>query len=324
MSEPVLVYLLAASHSGSTLTAMLLNAHEQICTAGELKATNVGDTQGYRCSCKELIDDCEFWQGISREMQIRSHDYTVRNAQTSLRDIPGNYVQRLLRPLHRGAVMEGLRDLSLAMSSKWRQGIRSWSTRNRDLVHSIAELSGATYIADSSKIAVRLKYLLRIRGLRVKVVRLIRDGRGVALTYMNPSAFADARDPQLRGGGSGVEHHERLSMEAAAREWRRSNEEAEMVLRTIPREDWIEIKYESLCTDTAATMNAIHEFLGIESSAAYASFRDRKHHVVGNGMRLDDSSEITLDERWREALDANDLAVFDQVAGQLNKSYGYP
>ena len=38
-----LVYILAASHSGSTLLAMLLSTHPEICTVGELKATNLGD-----------------------------------------------------------------------------------------------------------------------------------------------------------------------------------------------------------------------------------------------------------------------------------------
>jgi hypothetical protein len=323
MSEPILVYLLAASHSGSTLTAMLLNAHDQICTAGELKATNLGDAHEYRCSCRELIDDCEFWQGISRKMRQYGHDYTVGNAQTSLQDIPGSYVQRLLGPLHRGVVMESLRDLSLAISPAWTQGIKAWSARNRDLVRSIANLSSKAFIVDSSKIAIRLKYLLRITGLRVKVIRLIRDGRGVALTYMNPSTFADARDPSLRGGGTGAENHDRLGMEAAAREWLRSNEEAEAVLQTLPKEDWIEIKYESICTDTATTMNTIFSFLGVESTDAYLSFRNSAHHVVGNGMRLDDDNEISLDERWREVLDVSDLAVFDRVAGRLNKRYGY-
>ena len=43
---PRLAYLLAASHSGSTLLAMLLGAHPEACTAGELKATNLGFASG--------------------------------------------------------------------------------------------------------------------------------------------------------------------------------------------------------------------------------------------------------------------------------------
>ena len=37
-NKPVVAYLLAASHSGSTLLAMLLASHPDVCTTGELKA----------------------------------------------------------------------------------------------------------------------------------------------------------------------------------------------------------------------------------------------------------------------------------------------
>jgi hypothetical protein len=40
-------------------------------------------------------------------------------------------------------------------------------------------------------------------------------------------------------------------------------------------------------------------------------------------MRLDATSEIRLDERWRDSLTADDLSEFDAVAGALNRQYGY-
>ena len=55
-----LFYILAASHSGSTLLAMLLGSHPDVCTAGELKAASVGDVDAYRCSCGAPILQCGF------------------------------------------------------------------------------------------------------------------------------------------------------------------------------------------------------------------------------------------------------------------------
>ncbi len=54
-------YVLACSHSGSTLLAMLLGAHPDACTIGELKLSSLGDIDCYRCSCGELIVQCAFW-----------------------------------------------------------------------------------------------------------------------------------------------------------------------------------------------------------------------------------------------------------------------
>lgn len=323
MREPVLVYILAASHSGSTLTAMLLNSHPDICTAGELKATNLGDAARYRCSCRALIGECAFWQRVSAEMQRLGFEYDVRNAGTSLQEVPSRFAARLLKPLHRAPGPEYVRDLALGASSVWRTWFPQWAERNHALIRAVARVADVPVVADSSKIAIRLKYLRRIPGLKVKVVRLVRDGRAVALTYMNPSAFADASAPELRGGGSGEDRHQRLSMAQAALEWRRSNEEAAEVLKTIPAGDQIRISYEALCTETVATLQKVHRCLGLEESDAFRNFRSAEHHVVGNGMRLDDTSEIRLDDRWRDNLTKTDLQEFDRIAGKLNRSLGY-
>jgi hypothetical protein len=67
----------------------------------------------------------------------------------------------------------------------------------------------------------------------------------------------------------------------------------------------------------------VHGFLGLPEDDAFNHFRSATHHVVGNGMRLDDSSEIRLDDRWRTHLTSADLRGFDRVAGKLNRSLGY-
>ena len=48
-----------------------------------------------------------------------------------------------------------------------------------------------------------------------------------------------------------------------------------------------------------------------------------EHHVFGNPMRLRSSSEIQLDEGWREELDAEDLETFERIAGAHNRAFGY-
>jgi hypothetical protein len=141
---------------------------------------------------------------------------------------------------------------------------------------------------------------------------------------MDPALYADATDPERRGGGQGGNREsERLPLERAAHEWRRSNEEATALLRTVRRDRWIELRYEDLCADPAATIAKVFTFAGVDPSRASTDFRAHQHHVVGNGMRLDTTSEIRLDARWRTALRANDLLRFEAVAGDLNRRLGY-
>lgn len=317
-------YLMAASHSGSTLTAMLLNSHPRVCTVGELKITRLGGIASYRCSCQRLILECPFWQGVAQDMAAKGTDFSIEHAGTDVRTGATPYIQRLLAPLHRGPVIEALRDFALSLSPVWRRQLPRIQSVNAALVSSVLKRSGKDVIVDSSKIGIRLKYLLRNPELDVKVVRLIRDGRAVTLTYMDPEGFADAKDPKLRGGGSGAGRaDERLSVEAAAREWRRSNEEAEAILATLDESQWLAIRYEDLCADPDATLNRVFEFLGVGAVERRVAFRDVEHHVVGNGMRLDSSSEIRLDERWKSVLTPQDLQAFDRVAGDLNRRLGY-
>ena len=321
-----LAYILAASYSGSTLLSMLLGSHRQIATVGEIKLSPnaMGEISRYRCSCGQFIRRCVFWNKVKEGMARRGYDFDIADAGTDYQTVDSRYARRLLGPLHRGALLEGLRDCALGLSPSWRRRLPEIQKRNAALVSTIAKITGAKVVSDSSKIAVRLKYLLRNPELDVKVLRLIRDGRGVALTYMDPAGFADANDPALRCGGSGGNRQaERLSMAQAAYQWRRCNQEAEHLLRRLDKSQWIEIRYEDLCRDTENTLGRLFEFLGLDPGERARNFRAVENHVVGNGMRLDRTSKISLDERWRSVLTDQDLRIFDREAGKMNRRYGY-
>ena len=319
-----LVYILAASHSGSTLLAFLLAAHPEIVTVGELKLTSIGKPETYRCSCREFIKTCPFWTHVKSCMAQKGFRFDIHNAGTDIRSNASSYVRRLLKPLHRGRLLEMLRDTGLFLSPNWRANYNRIQQRNLALIQCISELSGKRIIVDSSKIGIRLKYLKKTEGIDLRVVRLVRDGRGVALTYMDPEKFADAKDPSLRGGGIGQSRlSEQLSLEKAANEWKRSNEEGRHAVETLNEDEWIQIKYEDLCKSTEDTMKKIFRFLGTESEEPNLSFKNVDHHVVGNGMRLDTTNEIVLDDRWQTQLSKSDLDTFDAIAGFLNRELGY-
>jgi hypothetical protein len=316
-----LVYLLAASHSGSTLLALLLGTHPRLVTAGELKLTSLGNLDRYRCSCGEPLQACPFWTRVRKDMDARGHALDFAEPGTDVRSGATPYELRLLRPLHRGPWAERLRDAALMVSPSWRRRLPRMQAKNAALVGCVLEASGRDAVVDSSKTGLRLKYLLRNPDLEVRVVRLVRDGRAVALTYIDPARFADATDPSKRDGGSGGDRAaQRIPMADAAREWRRSNEEAEAVLAGVPKSRQIEARYEELCRDTEGTLGRIFTFLGLDPLPIS---RPRTEHVVGNGVRFDGAVEVKLDERWRTTLSADELRTFDEVAGDLNRRYGY-
>ena len=319
-----LLYILAASHSGSTLLAMLLGSHPEIGTVGELNAARVGEVAGYRCSCGSAIGECGFWARIAKAMSARGFTFDITRAGTDVRSGAPRPAAALLRPLPRGRVLEMVREAALACIPGWHGHVRRIHRVNAALAACVSAGMEKPLIVDSSKIGIRLKYLLRNPGLDVRVVRLIRDGRGVALSYTDSANFADAADPRLRGGGTGdLARAERAPMTLAAREWRRCQEEAEHILRTLHPSRWMEVRYEDLCADPIGTVRAIARFAGVDPAGATTDFRAGEHHVVGNGMRLDATAEIRADERWRSVLDAEAMQTFESVAGRVSTRLGY-
>jgi hypothetical protein len=158
-----LAYVLAASHSGSTLLSMLLGSHPQIATVGEISLSPkaMGDLARYRCSCGELIRGCHFWRAVAKSMADKGLDFDLACAGTDYRAARSRYAQRLLRPMHRGRLLEAARDTALSVSPGWREQLPEIHRRNAALAATVCELAQADVVVDSSKVALRLKYLLR-------------------------------------------------------------------------------------------------------------------------------------------------------------------
>jgi hypothetical protein len=295
------VYLLGAGHSGSTLLATLLGSHPRICTIGEVKAPAIHDVSSYRCSCGRIIGHCGFWRALSELVGRHGVTLDVSNGTTDIRRAESAYVRRLSRPLHRGPLLERVRDLGLAMAPAWREHRRRFDVLSAAIASSVCQLTDTDVFVDSSKTGVQLKYLLRSPKLHVKVIRLVRDGRGVSNSYRKA---------------------ENLSMSEAAYVWRRSNEEAAAIVKQLDPNRWLDIRYENLCRDVTGTMRSIFEFIGVEPVAA-VSYTTREQHVLGNDKMRMNIGEIHLDEKWRKTLSDDDVRTFERVAGSLNRQLGY-
>jgi hypothetical protein len=221
-------------------------------------------------------------------------------------------------------LLECARDAALTLSSSWRHHLARTQAINAALVSTISMRTGKPLLVDSSKTGLRLKYLLRNKAFDVRVIYLVRDGRGVTLTHVDPSRFADAAAPEYQSGGTGARSSfPPLTTRQAARLWRRSNEEAITLLRQLDPARWVRIQYETLCEEPGRTLQNLFRFLGVEPIVRELDFRRQDHHVIGNGMRLDRGSDIRLDERWRSVMTSADLRAFDATAGSLNRSLGY-
>jgi hypothetical protein len=297
-----LLYILAPSYSGSTLLTYLLAWHPRIATIGELKATPMGDVERYRCSCGELITQCGFWREASALCAKRNVHFDVRDFNTVVHS-ESPLADRLLKAEVRGPWFEALRRLGIKLVPGARADLARQLERNRVLTGVIAELQNADIFLDGSKDATRLLHFVESGLFDVRVIHLQRDGRGVITS---------------------IAKHTGLPFMQAAERWAKDIQGLESMRKRLPPALVIDLKYEDLCRDPAATLARIFGWLGIDTATVAADdFKRGDFHLLGNAMRLNAVSEVRLDEKWRSLIEETDQRYFLRKFGVVHKRLGY-
>jgi hypothetical protein len=305
-----LLYIAAASRSGSTLLTFLLAAQPAVATVGELKG-RIPNIEKYNCSCGVRIRSCPFWRRLTEALAQRDVAFDLSRFGTHFRfEAAGRLADRLVRASVRGALLEAGRSLALRMLPAAAREFGRILERNQLLIDAICKLRGTRVFLDGSKEPNRLKYMIQSGLWNVKAVHLVRDGRGVAHSLLKLAL-------RKRPGSD-----RRTELRACARHWRRVNEACEQVLELLPRESIVRIRYEDLCRQPEATLEPVLGLIGERAVRIPEDFRSIDHHIVGNVMRLREG-HIKLDEKWHAGLSHEELAEFDRIAGDMNRLYGY-
>ncbi len=297
-----LAFIMAASHSGSTLLAMLLGSHPHSTTIGDTAGTSHRKDPDYQCSCGKKARECPFWWHVKDEMARRGADLDVTDFGTRFEYPESPFINRVLHAEHRGPVLEAIRDAMLWSSAGWRRKSRAVITQNIALLDAVTNITQAHVVVDSSKLPHRLKHLLRIDGLEVKVIHLVRDGRGVAHTYIHDNGWP---------------------VHKSAIEWQRGILAAERLLARLDRDLWTQVRYEDLCADPRAELEKLSLFLGLDPDQVNVDFRAADLHVFGNKMRLALDHDVRLDTKWQTELTKSDIATIEQLVGKHLVRYGY-
>jgi hypothetical protein len=157
------IYIVGASHSGSTLLDMMLNAHPQIVSVGELlklnrvKASKSGKPKLTKCSCGAWgLSQCEFWSQVNEGIK-RTHG-------------------------------KSFADLDLNDFGQTERG----QDANSMLFRAISDVSGKKFIVDSSKMPRRLEHLTKLKELNVYPIHLIRNPKGHVASVIEKNGLMKA------------------------------------------------------------------------------------------------------------------------------------
>ncbi len=314
-----LVFIIGSGRSGSTLLDMCLGGHSHVSSLGEtgflyFYANNT--TKKDICTCGEPLATCAFWQKVEAELLYLTgsgfKNLPLSDPARMVFTQEGNYHGRL--PGETLTNSSILRDASVVLgvpllfelAARLSPVVRTHHTAavNRHcLYEAVWRAYGTPVIVDSTKTPGAVKEAWMTSRLPCRFIRLYRDGRAVAASHMR----------RLK-----------IPMETAAQMWRRDMMKWKAAALLMPSRDIIDVRYEDFSRNPVEELVRICRFLGLVFEPELLDFRKDRHNLGGNPMRFRTQEvAISPDERWKSEVTAEDLEIFDRVAGKLNRSLAY-
>ena len=307
-----IVYIASSPYSGSTLLDILLGMQKNCLSLGEVHRLGMQPEErmksfGNRCSCEERLDDCEHWQNIKSTMSTAAG----MSKESDWSDW-GITLKAAHKPNLKAKAAAAVYSISLALNAEyqakiWRLPIfreyRQVAKRSYFFSEHIASASEHETLIDSTKTALRLYSLWQDKPQQIKVIHLVRDGRGIAYSRMKRSGDTIAK---------------------ATKFWQRRIMPINKTLNAIADEQKLLIKYEDLCAEPVQCVKEICRFLNTDFDPSRVCLANAKHHMIpGNPMSSRKDSDIKLDEQWKTQLTPSELEYFSKHGAKLNTNFGY-
>jgi hypothetical protein len=297
-TRPTLAYVVGTSDCGSTLLAFVLDSHPMICALGEPPKRAIRRRgEGFVCSCGDTIERCDFWQALFGTLAERGFLFSGTvwpNDFHYLNDVANKLLAKYQPSAPRRAVQRALARVLPAHRRKASIASRS----SLQFVREALARTGSQVFLETSKDLFRLEQLRQIEDWNLKVIRMVRDVRWFAYTK-----------------------RQRLDPAAAARQWRAHVLLADDVLKSVPLAQQTLVRYEDLCTHPSDTARALHRFLGVPECEPPVKYDPARHHILGDG--ISGPFTIATAESWRTGLADHEQSVAIEIAGDLNRRFGY-
>jgi Sulfotransferase family len=299
---PELLYIVGHHKSGATALGAVLAGHPDVFFAGELyrfpSPIWVPGDPTRLCSCGTPVLDCALWSPIRREFE-REHR---------------------LDELRRGQLrFESWRSLARTVFARGatRQALLRHAETMEAFLEIIARETGSRVITESSLGALR-GWIYRLntpRGLSVKYLHLVRDGRALLWSESQLKDSPEAGGPWVR-----------FPPIVVAR-WLAGNLFA-MVLCSRDPDRYLRVRYEDLVTRPRETLERIGQFAGVDLTEVIARVGAQepipmRHIAAGNRNRLQGSIVLKGDFGWTTRLPRSSRVLFWLSSGWLARLYGY-
>ena len=306
------IFICSPGHSGSTLFDLILGAHPEILSLGEISFLPKNIALNTLCSCGVPVKSCLFWRRIIHSLSDKlEHDllkdpYFLNLGLVKSIDVIDTSRQTAMYLAHR-KIVRGLIYLEqrhgFAVGRLFRQEFQNSIENNLLLYDTALMLSGSKMIVDSSKDYLKAIEAYKKSPNNVRIIILSRDGRGVLYS-------------RLKRG---------VSRKEGVKNWLNYYKRGIPVIkRNVPKEHFFYIKYEDIVEQTTYSLRRVCDFIGLPYVDSMIDFSNYPHHITnGNNMRLSREIAIKLDESWKTKLTDKDSDYFMRKAGKVNQILGY-
>lgn len=213
----------------------------------------------------------------------------------------------------------------------WDYYVKGFSTPCRDLRsddvsvknrHVINKFLSKLLTKKRNRLLVKITGWPRITYLKgcfpdAKFIHVIRDGRAVANSILNVSFWWGWRGPQnwrwgelSREYNQEWEDHQRSFVALAAIQWKILMDATEETKKSIPADDFLEIKYEDLCDDPLTTFKTAAEFSELDWTPKFE--KEIKKQKIKN-----------TNHKWQAELTEGQKTILNQVLSRHLVKYGY-
>jgi len=305
------LFLAGKGRSGGTLLASLLGQLPGFFNIGELnRLWDWGLVSNFRCGCGRPVQECPTWHAILEEADHLLDGRAIAPLATALIDLAQASVVRWPK-------MWALLRARPGVPSNWEE-LDRYTAASSAVYRSIAKLTGARVIVDSSRLPIEPVALGLVPDVDVRVAQVIRDPRAVVYSWKRSRLLTD-RDT--------TEYMPKFSASFSTTSWLARN----LVVEAIRRRGPVEVvQYDEMARDPAAVLRRLADFAG-ESAGAMEFLTSETatiaptHSVGGNPVRMTSGAiAIEPDEEWRTSLARRDRVVATAIALPLLHRYRLP
>lgn len=293
--------------SGSTLLTMLLSAHPELGTIGErnkfcYKMFGKEKRGSPICTCGVPFRQCEVWTYLADRIREEVPGEIRKLKFVEFQLIP----TRLYRPLRRYVNRQiAAGNVDTLWPPPLKQRLHAVMHANEVLMRTLLEKTNTSAFLDSSKTFYQSLAFDTLAHMDVRILYLIRDGRGVVHSRKKRKHFAH------------------LSVSQLTRGWKQSvTKQLEDLQRS--GSTHMVVKYEDLCANKEDTLNRVLAFCDLAPFSNWEVPDAKEMHIFGSGLtRMNPTAPIVDKQSWKQDFTKSDLDAFELEGGNFNRSLGY-